>query len=379
MTDERVRAWAYLSAVVAGPPHPAVTALIDEVGVVDAARAVRERADLPDVLRQVTSARRHLDTAEQDLERVESLGGRLVTPDDKQWPAWRLLAFSVAAKAEDAPADCAAPLALWVRGGADLIDVTDRAVALVGTRVPSSYGNEVATEMAADLAREGTTVVSGAAFGIDAAAHRGALGGGGRTVAVLACGVDVAYPAAHERLLREIAREGLVVSEYPPGHVPRRYQFLHRNRLIAGLSDAVVVVEAGRRSGARNTVRWARALARVTSAVPGPVTSATSVGCHQMIRTGEARLVRCTAEVLEETQTLLLPFDATQDARRTDKLGGDRQLVYEALPAADGRTPRQLSEESGVPIGRVRAVLPSLEIDGFVETDGVAWYRVRAV
>ena len=243
--------------------------------------------------------------------------------------------------------------------------------------MPSSYGNEVATEMAADLAREGTTVVSGAAFGIDAAAHRGALAGGGRTVAVLACGVDVAYPAAHERLLREIAREGLVISEYPPGHVPRRYQFLHRNRLIAGLSDAVVVVEAGRRSGARNTVRWARALARATLAVPGPITSAASVGCHQMIRTGEARLVTCTAEVLEETQTLLLPFDPTQDARRTDKLGGDRQLVYEALPAADGRTPRQLSEESGVPIGRVRAVLPALEIDGFVETDGVSWFRVR--
>lgn len=350
--------------------------LIASVGVEEAARAVREW-DLPPALVRRTEARRHIDTAARDLEAVARIGGRLVTPDDDEWPAWRMVGFG-GIDTRRQP-EGAAPLALWVRGSMSIVEATERAIAVVGTRAPSDYGNYVATELVSELAAQGWTIVSGAAFGIDAASHRAALAVEGSTIAVLACGIEQHYPKAHERLLEEIAARGLVVSEYPPGTTPAKHRFLARNRLIAALSDAVVVVEAGWRSGARNTAKWARGLGRPALAVPGSVLTATSTGCHQMVRDGEATLVTSAREIIDEAGPLRLPVRGSDDAaaRDTDGLAGDQLLVYEALPAVGSREPRELSEVSGVGIDGVRGVLPLLELAGFVGSDDTGWYRRR--
>ncbi|MGY6658974.1 DNA-processing protein DprA, partial [Amycolatopsis sp. TRM77291] len=157
-------------------------------------------------------------------------------------------------------------------------------------------------------ASRGIPVFSGAAYGIDGAAHRGALSADGTTIAVLACGVDVVYPMAHETLLRSIAQTGAVVSEYPPGTRPARHRFLARNRILAALTTATVVVEAGRRSGAQNTAGTAGALGKVVMAMPGPVSSGVSAGCHALIREGEATLVTSVDEIVE---TAGFPENAT--------------------------------------------------------------------
>jgi DNA processing protein len=376
--DPRRLAWAYLSKVVQGP-CPALSRLVDEVGPEEAARAVRER-DLSELLGEKTVARAHVDTAAHDLDLVTGMGGRLITPDDDEWPQWRLLGFdTLSASLEDG-----APFALWVLGSRSLTELTERAISVVGTRAASGYGEHVTAELAGDLAVDGWTIVSGAAFGIDGAAHRAALGVGGLTVAVLACGVDRAYPAGHARLLRQIAQNGAVISEYPPGTTPAKYRFLARNRLVASLSDGVVVVEAGWRSGARNTASWARKLGRPVMAVPGPVTSVSSTGCNRMIREGEARLVANAVDVVDEAGPIGLRAGVDGDVERDldavralDGLSGDALVVYEALPALGASGVRELSEASGIAVEKVRAVLPMLEMEGFVDSGDTGWSRQR--
>ena len=174
-----------------------------------------------------------------------------------------------------------------------------RAVAVVGARACTVYGEHVAGDLAAGLGDRGWTVVSGGAYGIDAAAHRGSLAVDAPTVAVLACGVDVAYPAAHDGLLRSVRAMGVVVSELPPGARPTRRRFLDRNRVIAALGRGTVVVEAALRSGALNTAGHADELSRTVMAVPGPVTSAASAGCHELLRARGAALVTDAADVLD--------------------------------------------------------------------------------
>ncbi|TQF67094.1 DNA-protecting protein DprA [Rhodococcus spelaei] len=369
--NPRRAAWAYLSQAALGPCAPLVE-LVAAVGPEDAARAVRQ-ADLPEVLRSRTAARRDLDTAERDLAAVERLGGRLLTPDDDDWPAWKLLAFDAMDQRRDR--ECAPPLALWVLGSRSLTELTERAVAVVGTRAATGYGEHVTTQFVDDLAGEGWTVVSGAAYGVDGAAHRAALAAGAPTVAVLACGVDRAYPAGHARLLREIAREGAVLSEYPPGTAPARHRFLARNRLVAGLSDAVLVVEAGARSGARNTAVWAAGLGRPVLAVPGPVTSASSVGCHRMIRDGEAVLASRAADVSVAAGPIRAGESEGGPARPLDGLSHKAAVVYEAFPASGSVGVRQLSEDSGLPVEAVRGALPVLELEGLVGSDETGWFR----
>ncbi|NEW39225.1 DNA-protecting protein DprA [Nocardia cyriacigeorgica] len=370
--EARLLAWVYLSRVVLGP-CAALTALIDSVGVLEAARAVRE-CRLPQVLRAATATRRGLDQAAADVEKVRLLGGRVVTPDDPEWPAWRLLGLSQLEPGRDA--DGAVPLVLWVRGPLSLLGASERALAVVGARCSSGYGDRATGEIAGDLAVKGWTIVSGAAFGIDAMAHRAALAVGGSTIAVLACGIDRAYPAQHERLLAQIAETGLVVSEYPPGTAARKHHFLARNRLVASLADGVLVVEAGLRSGARNTVKWARRLGRPALAMPGPVTSASSVGCHRMIREGEALLVTRADEVIDEAGPLRLSLPTSVITDPGEGLAGDQQLVYAALPAAGSRVPHELAARTSLPIPTVRAVLAELELAGLVGLGGEGWFRV---
>jgi len=373
---QRMRDWAYLSKV-AEAPCAALAALIGEVGPQDAARVIRERV-LPPALDRPTQSRRHIDTSAADLDLLHSLGGRLLTPDDDDWPAWRMLPFATAAGA--GVRDAVAPIALWVLGTGSVRELTSRAVAVVGTRAASAYGEHVTAELSHELASDGWTIVSGAAYGIDGAAHRAALAAEGTTVAVLACGVDRCYPSGHAALLRHIARRGLVVSEYPPGTTPAKHRFLARNRLVAALSDATVVVEAGWRSGARSTATWARNLGSPVLAVPGPVTALSSAGCHRMIRTREDTLVTSAAEIAEEAGRIgeLAPDAVPDSARRpTDGLDPVSAQVQGALPFSGGADERQLAEKSGLPVGEVRGALPMLEMAGLVCWEQDGWHRVR--
>ena len=219
-------------------------------------------------------------------------GIRLVCPADPEWPSGL----------DDL--GTARPCALWVRGRADLRARCAKSLAIVGARAATASGTHMATEIAADLASRGWAIVSGAAYGIDAAAHAGALAIDGVTIAVLASGPDIPYPREHRSLLADITAHGAVISEYPLGCSPSRPRFLARNRLVAALAGGVVVVEAAQRSGTMNTARHARRLARPLMAVPGPVTSAVSAGCRELIREHGAARVTSAADVLTHVSQL---------------------------------------------------------------------------
>ncbi|RZQ64805.1 DNA-processing protein DprA [Amycolatopsis suaedae] len=372
--DEVRLARAYLMRV-AEPPAVAVGELVENRGPVQAAALVRD-GKCPPAARAETEARAHLDQAAQDLELAARSGARLVVPEDDEWPAWPLLSMWQAVRR--GVKALAPPLGLWVRGSPPLADAVQPGVAVVGARACSGYGRHTATELARALVTQGIPVVSGAAHGIDAAAHRGALAGGGPTVAVLACGIDTAYPAGHGELLDRVAGLGAVVSEYAPGVPPARHRFLVRNRLIAALSDGTVVVEAGARSGSRNTAATAGALGKVVMAVPGPVDAATSVGCHELIRSAAATLVASTADVLETVGRFGEAHPGRPRPRRlTDSLGPEALRVHEALPARGGYSAERVAVDSGVPIARVRAVLPALELDGLSVRCEAGWRRGR--
>ncbi|MBN9101891.1 MAG: DNA-processing protein DprA [Pseudonocardia sp.] len=370
VAPEVLLARAYLSRV-AEPPAPALARFVAGLGPVEAAARVA-RGAVPDAVARETSARRTVDRARADLDAAAACGVRLLTPEHEQWPHWPFAAFAVAGKDELAP-----PLALWVRGPGALADLCEQSIAVVGARAATDYGMHMAGELARGAGDHGFTVVSGAAIGIDGAAHRGALAVEGPTVAALACGPDRAYPMAHEVLLERIAERGLVVSEYPPGSVPGRHRFLVRNRLIAGMAGGTVVVEAGLRSGAQRTASDARALGRPLMAVPGAVTNGLSAGCHRLIREG-AQLVTRIEEVLESAGRI--GFHLAEDpvagpARPTDGLSAAAAAVHDALPARAARETGWISREAAVPIGAVRAAMVDLERRGLVEHRDGRWRR----
>lgn len=371
--EEIQLARAYLMRV-AEPPAPALHALVDTCGPVAAAEAVRAES-APDAVLSETSARRHLDLAATDLAAAAKAGARLVVPEDGDWPAWQLLCLSVAI--DRGVRWAGSSLGLWVRGSAPLADVFDRAASVVGARAATGYGEHVAAEIGYGLAAAGMTVLSGAAYGIDGAAHRGALSADGLTAAVLGCGIDFAYPAGHSTLLDRIAERGLVLSEYPPGTPPARHRFLVRNRLIAALSAATVVVEAGARSGARNTATTAATLGKVVLAVPGPITSAMSVGCHDLLRTGTATIAGSVAEILEAVGPVGENLDPQRKTalRSTDGLADQALRVHEALTREEGRSVEEVAVDSGVPLDRARALLPELELTGLAERCESGWRR----
>lgn len=376
--DDEVRlARAYLMRV-AEPPARALQELIAMRGVVRTAELVRADRVSAQVAAE-TSARRHVELAVADLEAAEAVGARLLVPEDDDWPAWQLLCLTAEGLRRERFA--VGPLGLWVRGASAAVKETfNRAVSVVGARSATGYGEFVAAETGYHLARADTTVVSGAAYGIDGAAHRGALAAEGVTVAVLACGVDLPYPLGHATLIDQIVASGLVISEYPPGTPPAKHRFLVRNRLIAALSSATVVVEAGRRSGARNTATMAKSLGKPVLAVPGPVTSAASAGCHELIHDGAATIVGSVAQIVEETTPLgENPADRTPGpARRTDGLGDQALRVHEALRRREGRSYEQVAVDSGIPLDRVRALLPELELTGLAERCDGGWRQAVA-
>jgi DNA processing protein len=318
---------------------------------------------------------------DQDVVAACRDGIRLIGPGDPEWPR---------------PLDQLGqgrPYALWLRGQADLRSACRRSVSVVGSRAASGYGTHVAREIAADLGQQGWAVVSGGAYGIDAAAHRGALATGGITVAVLACGVDYPYPAGHAELFSAVAADGLVISEWPPGRHPARLRFLIRNRVIAALSCGTVIVEAGERSGALNTARHAASLGRPLMAVPGPVTSAQSAGCHHIMREWGATCVTCAADIVEMLSPVgapgasadgrvqgIPPPPGPRPARRGpswDDLDTDSARVLDAMPARGAAGPATIAVEAGVDLDMVLRCLGLLAACGFIERCDGGW-RLRA-
>src|SRR5215471_15551191 len=304
--------------------------------------------------------------AEPDLDAWRQAGIRLVCPGDPEWPS-QLEVLSDAR-----------PWGLWVRGSGDLRYACLRSVSVVGTRSASAYGSHVCTEMAATLAERGWTVVSGGAFGIDGCAHRSAIMAGGVTIAVFACGVDRDYPPGHHALFRDIRAVGVTVSEWPPGRMPTRPGFLVRNRVIAALSRGTVVVEAARRSGALNTARHARNQGRPLMAVPGPVTSALSAGCHDIMRDWGAVCVTGAQDVI--TQLSFGAGDLTGQpcgpVLPRDALDPVSRSVLEAAPPRTGWGPARIAVAAGVDFDTVMRCLGQLAAGGFVERCPQGW-RVR--
>jgi len=354
-----------LAAIVSGPPNAGSTlarsAFCDSgpalVAGPVADRAVeRWRMRLPDV------------PPASRLAAWERSGYRLVGPGDAEWPTQL-----------DDLGD-ARPVVLWLRGRADLRFACLRSVSVVGSRAATAYGTHVGTEVAAELAGLGWTVISGGAYGIDACAHRGALAVVGCTVAVLASGLGFGYPKGHDELFGTISGTGVMVSECPPERAPTRPGFLVRNRVIAALSRGTVVVEAALRSGAINTARHAQELNRPVMAVPGPVTSEQSAGCHELIRTCDATCVTSARDVIE----MVAPLGddqrgpaAREPAVPADRLDPVTASVLAAVARRAGRGPATIATLAGVDLDTALRCLGLLAAAGHVERCEQGW-RLRA-
>jgi DNA processing protein len=262
------------------------------------------------------------------------------------------------------------PHALWRRGASEAA-AGERTIALVGARAATGYGEHITFEAASGLVDRGFAIVSGAAYGVDGAAHRAALGSGGVTVAYLAGGVDRPYPAGHDALIRRIIEEGgAVLSESPCGSTPSKWRFLQRNRLIAAASAATVVMEAGDRSGSINTAGHAASLGRPLGAVPGPVTSQSSAGCHRLIREYAATCVTNAAQMAELAGWTAVDADAQAFA------SPEERRVRDVMSARSPRTVEALAKASGLSPREVSGVLGALDLAGAVEERERGWVLV---
>lgn len=273
------------------------------------------------------------------------------------------------------------PFALYVRGDNDLDALWSRSLAVVGARAATAYGCHMADVVVAGAASVGASVISGGAYGIDAAAHRSALAHGTRTVAVMAGGIDRLYPTGNTDLLRQVIEHGAVVAEVPPGFAPHRSRFLSRNRLI-GAASATVVVEAALRSGALNTVRHAADLARPVGAVPGPATSASSAGCHEVMREAGAVVVACHEHVVElvvstpEWSARPHPAQASPSRRDTlDFATAAQRAVYDAT-STHPRDMEAIAQQAGLDLASVRTAMGALSARGLIEAHQGGWTRV---
>ncbi|GAB3602067.1 DNA-processing protein DprA [Microbacterium aureliae] len=355
-------------SAVAEPGDGAAGALVRAVGAADALRLIHTD-DAPPAAAGIEAGtfaaakarwRPRIPTAlsHTGLPAARTSGAALLTPADASWPR----------RVDDLGLH--APLCLWVRG--DIGPVADGrpTVAIVGARAATSYGDHVAGELAAEVAAAGAVVVSGAAYGVDGAAHRAALRSGGATVALSAGGVERAYPSGHAQLVHDVVGSGALVSEVPCGTAPTKWRFLQRNRLIAALGDVTVVVEAGWRSGSLNTAGHAASMGRPLGAVPGPITSAASVGCHRMLREFGAACITSGADVLE-LLGLASPALFPAPEGRTDEV----TRVRDAMSARAWRGPDEIALRCGMPTADVEAILGLLQLEGTAQRDGGAWRR----
>jgi DNA processing protein len=317
------------------------------------------------------------------LQQAVRYGLSLIVPGDDNWPTGL----------DDLGAH--APLALWVRGHSSVLASAGTSIALVGARAATGYGEHVTMEASAGLVDRGYTIVSGAAYGIDGMAHRAALASSGKTIAILAGGVDRFYPSGHEALLTRITEVGAVVSELPCGQPPTKWRFLQRNRLIAAMSQATVVLEAGWRSGSLNTAGHAASLGRPLGAVPGPVTSAASAGCHRLIRDFDAQCVT-NADEMAELAPLETgggssdgsssgggPRDGSPSGSESDDVRGqnphhEHTRVLDALAPRSARSVDDVASRAGLSVAEVQSVLGVLELDGAVREREAGWVKLRA-
>lgn len=387
---------AAILAFVSEPGDGVLGRLVDSLGVERTAVDLIERRPAEHWVAAVRDAGAALDSREvaagldrwqprldhaafvRAIGQAARVGARLLVPSDTEWP--------VGVRGLDAHA----PLTLWVRGRVDAL-AESPSIALVGARAATHYGEHVAIEAAAGLVDRGFAIISGGAYGIDGTAHRSALASGGTTVAFLAGGVDRFYPVGHEALLSRIAETGAVVSELACGAAPTRWRFLQRNRLIAAAADATVVLEAGMRSGSLNTAGHAAALGRPLGAVPGPVTSPASAGCHRLLREFDAVCVTDAAQMAELVPAARLDDpDADADEgggdgailRRVhgavDGLEEDERRVYDALGVRRARTVEELAERSRLGAGAVMGALGALEATGLAQPTSDGWVRRRS-
>lgn len=304
-----------------------------------------------------------LDAAHKEFDRLKKKGYSLLTFEDGEYPLFLREIFDP-------------PCVLYCRGRAEAL--RGPAVALVGTRKPTPYGKAVAERLAEDLASRGIVIVSGLALGIDACAHGGALKGG-RTVAVLGSGLDVMYPRHNRRLAEAISRSGAVVSEFPLGTEPFAGNFPRRNRIIAGLSQAVVVVEAAEQSGSLITAQLALDEGREVAAVPGNITSVVSRGTHRLLRVG-AKLVESWVDVAEELSPELRDEVMSRGPGATGRLPlptADEAAVLDRLRADEVTNVDALVEATGRPVTEVLTLLLSLEVKGLVAAGPGANFRRR--
>jgi DNA processing protein len=304
------------------------------------------------------------------LRQAARVSARLILPTDELWPA-----------AVD-ELGMHGPIALWVRGIDAALESLGSSIALVGARAATGYGEHMAMEFGAGLSDRGVAVVSGAAYGIDGMVHRAALASGGLTVAFLAGGVDRFYPSGHDALLGRIATVGAVVSELPCGSPPTKWRFLQRNRLIAASSVATVVVEAGHRSGSLNTAAHAASLGRPLGAVPGPVTSPSSAGCHRLIREFDAECITSVDEILELAAGLA--GGATQPeldlglATESDRRPPEQVRVLDALSVRSARTTTDIARRAGLATNATEGILGLLALDGVAVEGDAGWRKQKA-
>ncbi|MFF3330014.1 DNA-processing protein DprA [Streptomyces sp. NPDC002888] len=366
--DHELLARVFLTRVIE-PGDEVAGRWVRELGAVGVARRLRSGGDaLPG--RSGTRwaglvARAGRAEPERDLAVAREAGVRFVWPGAVEWPG-----------VLDDLGD-ARPLGLWVRGRPSLRMWALRSVAVVGARACTEYGAHMAATLAAGLAERGWVVVSGGAYGVDGAAHRGALGAGGATVAVLACGVDRPYPRGHTQLITRIADQGLVIGELAPGDHPTPSRFILRNRVIAALTRGTVVVEAAYRSGSLVTARAAQRLGRHTMGVPGPATSGLSAGVHELLR-GEAVLVTDAAEVVEQVGDIgeLAP-DRRGPVLPRDLLEPGARRVLAALPARRAATAGEIARGAQTAEDDAIARLYELRALGYVERHGDGWKLTR--
>jgi len=356
--EEELKYWAAFSRIP-GIGRVRFRAILDRFGrLSDAWHAgasdLRAAGLEPHIVRTIASERPKIDP-DADLEGLARQNVRALTWDDADYPA--LL------KEIDDP-----PPVLYMRG--ELTPSDEWAVSVVGTRRPTPYGRQVAEEISYQLASSRICIVSGLARGVDAIAHRAALQAGGRTVGVLACGLDTTYPPEHAKLAREIAESGALVSEYPLGVLPRGDYFPRRNRIMSGMSLGVLIVEGDVKSGAMITAKFATEQNREVFAVPGSIFSPQSRGTNDLIQDG-AKLVRSVDDVLEELNLTMAPqqIEMKELIPATDTEAGLLRHISKEPVHID-----EVCRESGLPASTVSSILAMMELKGLVRQMGPMAY-----
>jgi DNA processing protein len=364
LLTDNMGAFASLEAIVSGATAKELSGLLQDSVPGDEGHASEIESALAEALERWLP-RLNQNEAIAHLERAQRIGAKILTESSMLWPT------GLDGLIEHRP------IALWVHGNTERLVDLERSVSIVGARASTGYGEHVTMEVTGGLVDTGFAIVSGAAYGIDGMAHRAALASGGSTLAVLAGGIDRLYPSGHDALLHRIIETGVVITELPCGFAPTKWRFLQRNRLIAAVSQATVVVEAGWRSGSLNTAHHALELARPLGVIPGPVTSASSAGCHRLLRETPAVCVTNAEEIRAlisgDPQSAVSDFES--DASTVHPFA---TRVLDCMSNRKGRASEELAKASGLSPNETVAVLGLLELGGMVREVPTGWIKQSA-